>query len=294
MKKSNSILSKIWLIATVLIVLAGIVLLSVFGFNNTVDYSKGYELTVGVDQNVDNQNLIETTTESFFAENNIAPKKYSKVFLNDGSYVVYKFDGVIEFDKFYKDALISKLETALNNEYIAVSVDFKEFKSFSEVNALSIALALIISAVAIFVFTIIFGKGRIAVTNLFASIVSVLSYLGMIALFRVPVCNFLGVFTAFSLALSVLVATLLTFKFKNILRIVSNEKMPLSEVASQGVKEGLPKFIVIIASVLALCVALLVFGTAYLKILALHLLISAVASFGASLIGAPAVWALIK
>ena len=71
MEKSKNLLTKIWLVATVLIVLAGIVMLSLFGFNNTVDYSKGYELTVGVDQKIEGQDLVFQTAEEYFAEKDL-------------------------------------------------------------------------------------------------------------------------------------------------------------------------------------------------------------------------------
>ncbi len=291
MKNCKNILSKVWFLATVLIVLAGIVLLSVLGFNNTVDYSKGYELTIGVDQKTDNLDLIPTVSENFFDENGISPKKYSKVFLNDGAYVVYKFDEVIELDK---ESLILELETALDNKFVEVSAEFKEIKVYKNSNTLSLALALIITAVVVFLFVLIFGKARIALTTIFASVVSVLSYLGMVSLFRIPVCNFLGVFTSLAFAFSIGLTALITFKFKGIQKLVSNEKMPLCDVASLGLKESLIKFVVLMVAVLLASLGLLIFGTPYLKILALHLLVASVASFATALIGAPSVWALEK
>ncbi len=295
MEKSKNLLTKIWLVATVLIVLAGIVMLSLFGFNNTVDYSKGYELTVGVDQKIEGQDLVFQTAEEYFAEKGIAPKNYTKVYLNDGASVVYKFDSAIEIDKdaIDKDALVLKIENAIDNEFALVSVDFNEFSSYKQDNVLNFSLALLITAVVIFVLALILGKIKVSLGILLASIVSLIFYLGMVALFRIPVCDFLSVFTALSFIFGAILSAILLFKFKAIAKL-SDGKNTACEIAKQGAKSSSLKLVVLCGVVVLSAVSLLIFGTTYLKFLALHLLVSSVASISTALIGGSSYWALSK
>ena len=141
---------------------------------------------------------------------------------------------------------------------------------------------------------LIFGKIRIALTTLFASVISVITYLGMVSLFRIPICSFLGVFTALTFVFSISLTALLTFKFKGIQKLVSNEKLALSSIARMGLRESMIKYVVIMCAMLLLIIGLLILGTPYLKILALHLLLASIASFATSLLGAPTIWALEK
>ena len=290
MEKSKNLLTKIWLVATVLIVLAGIVMLSIFGFNNTVDYSKGYELTVGVDQKIEGQDLVFQTAEEYFSEKGIAPKNYTKVYLNDGASVVYKFDSAVDIDK---DTLVLKIENAIDNEFALVSVDFNEFSSYKQDNVLNFSLALLITAVVIFVLALILGKIKVSLGILLASIVSLIFYLGMVALFRIPVCDFLSVFTALSFIFGAILSAILLFKFKAIAKL-SDGKNTACEIAKQGAKSSALKLVVLCGVVVLTAVSLLIFGTTYLKFLALHLLVSSVASISTALIGGSSYWALSK
>ena len=293
MEKSKNLLTKIWLVATVLIVLAGIVMLSIFGFNNTVDYSKGYELTVGVDQKIEGQDLVFQTAEEYFVEKVIAPKNYSKVYLNDGASVVYKFDSAVEIDKIDKVALVSKIENAIDNEFALVSVDFNEISSYKQDNVLNFSLALLITAVVIFVLALILGKFKVSLGILLASIVSLIFYLGMVALFRIPVCDFLSVFTALSFIFGAILSAILLFKFKAITKL-SDGKNTACEIAKQGAKSSVLKLVVLCFIVVLSSASLLIFGTTYLKFLALHLLVSSVASISTAIIGGSSYWALSK
>ena len=293
MEKSKNLLTKIWLVATVLIVLAGIVMLSIFGFNNTVDYSKGYELTVGVDQKIEGQDLVFQTAEEYFVEKGIAPKNYSKVYLNDGASVVYKFDSAVEIDKIDKVALVSKIENAIDNEFALVSVDFNEISSYKQDNVLNFSLALLITAVVIFVLALILGKFKVSLGILLASIVSLIFYLGMVALFRIPVCDFLSVFTALSFIFGAILSAILLFKFKAITKL-SDGKNTACEIAKQGAKSSVLKLVVLCFIVVLSSASLLIFGTTYLKFLALHLLVSSVASISTAIIGGSSYWALSK
>lgn len=291
MKNCKNLLTKIWLIATLAIVLGGIVLLSVLGFNNTTDFSKGYELTVKVAHKVDNQDVIPETTEKFFEENNILNEKYSKVYINDGTGVIYSFDDVVEIDK---DTLKLKIEEALDNSLAQVSVEFKEFKTNNQNRVLFFALALLISAIIIFLFTLILGKLKVALITLIASVGSLISYLGMVALFRVPIFNVLGVFTSIAFIFGFILSLILAINFRQIIKLVSTEKLSLEGVANKGVKNNLFKFICIAVIILVLAIAMLIFGGVYLKFVALHLVLSAVSSFAVALIGVPFLWTLSK
>lgn len=294
MKNCKNLLTKIWLIATLAIVLGGIVLLSVLGFNNTTDFSKGYELTVKVAHKVDNQDVIPETTEKFFEENNILNEKYSKVYINDGTGVIYSFDDVVEIDKVALNALKLKIEEALDNSLAQVSVEFKEFKTNNQNRVLFFALALLISAIIIFLFTLILGKLKVALITLIASVGSLISYLGMVALFRVPIFNVLGVFTSIAFIFGFILSLILAINFRQIIKLVSTEKLSLEGVANKGVKNNLFKFICIAVIILVLAIAMLIFGGVYLKFVALHLVLSAVSSFAVALIGVPFLWTLSK
>ena len=117
--KNLSLKSKLWIVLTVAILCLGVIFLSVFGYNNSVDYSKGYELTVGLDQQDESLDDVFTTTENYFEEIDVSPVKYSNTSLNDGSYRIYRFDKVVEIDE---AKLFEKLESVVDNQYVSITV----------------------------------------------------------------------------------------------------------------------------------------------------------------------------
>jgi hypothetical protein len=132
------------------------------------------------------------------------------------------------------------------------------------------------------------------ITSLSVKPLSMITYLGMVALFRVPICDFLGVFTALSFVFAMILATILAFNFRQINNLQTNEKISSLEVASRGVKNNLFKFACIGCTVLILAIAMLIFGGAYLKFVALHLILASISSFAVTLIGVPFSWTLGK
>ena len=291
MKNCKNVLLKVWLLLTVAIVLGGVILLSVLGFNNTVDYTKGYELTVGVNYKVDNQDIIDDVAEEYLAEKGISYEKYSKVYVNDGQKVIYRFDKIVDVDVNALDKLIVE---KLDNNLAVVSVEFNEFTTNRENAVLFLVLALLISEVVVFFFTLILGKVKVALITMLASIVSVVSYLGMVALFRVPICSFIGVFTALSCLFGLGLSTILSFSIRQTQKLLTDEKQPLKDIVANVVRKNLFKFICIGSAVLLLSVLMLIFGGIYVKFVALHLILASVSSFATTLIGVPFAWCYKK
>lgn len=282
--------SKIWLIATLLIVCVGVIFLSVFGFNNTTDYSKGYELTVGLDQQDDDINKVYETAETYFDEIGVKPLSYSKVYINDGNSAVYKFKDLTGFDK---DELVGRIDAVVDNDYVDVIVSTKVVEAKASFDALNIILSLVISAIVLFLFLLIFVKFKMALTNLFASIVSVIAYISMVALFRIPVLNTLGIFVALTFAISTFISGLALIKFNATKKLSDNEKLSALEIVKINAKEYSVFNCIALVVLMLVALVLLVLGVGYLRFIALNIIVATISSVVMNYIAVPTIWSFI-
>ena len=70
--------TKIGIIITLVLILAGLAIFSFFGFNKTVDYDKGYRIEITtVDITEDKMPLIKETADKYFAESGYLGLKLS-------------------------------------------------------------------------------------------------------------------------------------------------------------------------------------------------------------------------
>ena len=134
--------SKIWLIATLLIVCVGVIFLSVFGFNNTTDYSKGYELTVGLDQQDDDISKVYESYEKILHENYVDSQDLLASLADKIEMCTY-FDGAqIYIDEFtgftpnqYK--VIRSLLCKASEVNITLTLDNKLVKTYNKTDIFS-------------------------------------------------------------------------------------------------------------------------------------------------------------
>ena len=103
---------KWFIIAALVLIVAGMTLFGVLGFNNTVDYKDSYEVHVGIDQSVDAAKVIlKDASENYFEEKDIKYSSYQVV--DDGVKLIYKFKNDVTSDV---SGLQTAIQTALSQQ----------------------------------------------------------------------------------------------------------------------------------------------------------------------------------
>lgn len=282
--------SKIWLISTIIIICLGVIFLSVFGFNNTADYSKGYQITVGLDQTDSSLDKVYETAETYFDEIGAKTLKYSKVYVNDGNSIIYSFNDLVEFNR---EELVDRIDAVVDNTFVDIIVEGKVTQSSVDFDAKGVLLALAISAIVIFVLSIIFVKIKMAITNFMVGILSALTYVSMSALFRIPVLNLLGVFVALAFVLGTILSSISLIKYNSFKKLSDNEKLSAVEIIKINYKDYSMFHGIAFSILMLISIALLIFGMGYLRFIALNVIIVAIASVSFNYVAVPTIWSFL-
>ena len=290
-KKSFKIALSIFLV----IILAGMVLVSLFGFNKSVDYNKSYEIVVGVDQNVGSaSDIVKDTADEFFAKNNVKPVSITTQKLDSGARYIYKFNaptGVVESQ--LKDAIQTAInsEESIKNLVATVSIDeVVVAKNASEINVIFVIAIAIVASLVYLIFTEKFATALTAIIN---SVISTVLYIAIIGASRIPVNATFDVFILTSFALSFIVTLGLTERFKEIALLKGDGKVDLSEVVVSGLKLSVVRLIFVLMAMVIVGVILAVINFGFI-FLALQLIIAGISAVASAVIFTCAFWPLFK
>ena len=111
--QNNNSTKKVWIIITLLIIVAGMVFLGVFGLGQSPDYKKSYEVRVSVDQNVNGSGeIVKDAAEKFFSDKGIKIASYATQSMDDGATFVYKIAQKADTD-FSTEELKNSVQNAL-------------------------------------------------------------------------------------------------------------------------------------------------------------------------------------
>lgn len=283
---------KIWLIISVTIVLCGMVVLGVFGLNNSVDYSKSFEVTVGVDQNVDG--LAEKAKEiavDYFDNNEKNYVCYSYQQTEDGLFI-FKFKGnpIIDNEEFNK--LISD---GVNSDKIKVITSVSEVVTsvsrLDEIRAVGLSMA--IATVVIFLFILIKDKLSAGVATLASSVISGILTFALASLTRIPTYPILAISLCASLILSGVLSTGMVARFKEELK--KGEKGVTSfDIADKVARKSGVRYLVMLIALVVVALALANITMDYLTFIALHVLLVGVSALFSSYVFTPIFWAVVK
>ncbi len=290
-KKSFKIALSIFLV----VILAGMVLVSLLGFNKGVDYNKGYEVVVGVDQNVGSASkIVKDTADEYFANNNLKPVSISTQTLDNGARYIYKFNaptGVVESQ--LKDAI----QTAINNEdsvkNLVASVSINDViveKNNSNVNIIFVIAIALVASMLYLIFTEKFATALVSIIN---SVISTILFIAIIGASRIPINATFDALILVSFALSFILTLGLTERFKEILLLKSDSKPNLNEIVELGLKLSIVRLIFVLLAIVVVGIILAVVNFGFIFI-SLQLIVAGISAVCSSAIFTCAFWPLFK
>ena len=288
--------AKIFFIVALVLIVAGMTMLGIFNFNQSVDYKNSYEMQISVDQNVGTSvQTMKNSAEKFFSDNGIAPVSYATQTMNDGATVVYKFNWDVS-------AKVGELKTAVkaaldaDTSFTGVGVDV-EFYVLGGDNASQVGkvvLALGVFAVIIFLYALIVEKLAGATATIFSSLLASVLFVSMINLVRIPALPFVSVTTALSALLAATLSVATVNKYRELVKL-SDGKANLTQIVDKASKSALLIYVFVCAALIvaaALFVGIL--GWVSYLFLALQIVVAALCGTASAYFATPFMWVVIK
>ena len=279
---------KIFLIVTLAVIVVGMTLFGVFGFNNAVREDKNYEVTIRVDQNLsDAGSIIKNQAEKYFDEIGASYFNYQQ--LKEGSAFVYSFkDNVIKQSEL--DEILKSSVAELKNEdgeliNVVATATVKEVLPTAENQVLDIFFALLIASAIILIYLLILEKPAVAFTTLINGILSLILFISVASIVRIPAYININVFIVASFVLSMVISAVICSRFKEIASSVGGEKMTNVEITSKSIKDSFFRVIIFLAIISLASICLLVAFTPYLVYAFVYMLIAGIVSVYSAILG---------
>ena len=296
MKISTVKFFKIFLIAALVLTVAGMTILGIFGLNKTVDYNVGYEVKVHVNQYTPTGNTIEvakSAADGYFAEKGIKPLGYSQQEEGTGLDIIYKFNTDVTADcAGLADTVNTALEERADIKGLTASTEFSKTSASTDSSVWYIAIAVGVAAILGFIYLLISAKFAQAVAVLCSAVSSVILYVALIGLTRIPVYPS-GIITGlFAFVFAEVLSVVMVSRFNEIAKL--NETATPAEIAEIGANRSLLRFAFLGGLLLLASVALIALGTTYIKFVGLQLLVADIVALSASFGFTPVVFAAIK
>lgn len=283
---------KIFICIAIAVLLAGMAILGFFGLNNTVDFSKSYEITVGVDQNLNGSaSKVKQFAEDYMQEKGASFKKYSIQALDDGNVYIYKFDKETGIEE---SELKEYLETKLNNDKVFIEVSVAEVVAKANVQVLNIVLGLVISAIAIFAYLFFAEKIASALSVVCVGGIASLLFVALVALSRIPALPFFSVILAFTFVLSTIFASVIASRLKEESKSTANEGLTDNEIADKVAEKSTKRFAFLFLVIVVSAILFAVLGRGYFIYLALQILIADICSVFVAFFATPTLWTALK
>lgn len=282
---------KTWIIIAVIAILAGAVMLGVFGLNYSANDKNAYEIQITVAGSVNDVEKTATEgAEKYFKEVKCEPS--SKQTIEDGA--IYHFDSIEGID----EAALATAAKAPEGYETTVTVS-KTVKGGTEKSVvLYTVLALGIAIAVIFVYTLIAEKLASGVAVLVSSVLSALLYASVTAIVRVPVGNFFAAGLAAATTLGAVLSVVMCNRFKETAKLVTEEKLTSADIANKSVKLSVQRFNFAFFAMAVAAVSFaslgLILGANGLLFVGVQILIAAVVSYFAAFTFTPVLYAAIK
>lgn len=286
---------KLFIIITLIVVVIGMTLFGIFGFNKTVDYDNSYEVKVSIEQSVeDAKSTLKTSAEEYLASKDIKSVDYATQQLSDGKILVYKFDKDVEIDALdMKNYIQTKFDNS-NLVGITVKAEYSSVRGINSFDALTVILAVGIALVVTFLFMLIMQKLSGAVAMISVSVVSALAFISLLAIVRIPAEPVVAISIGLTIILSAVLSSSTVAKCSEQFKAITQSKPNAMEVAEQVIVNEKNKYLYTAIAVLVASVTIMAFITPYLLFAGLHILFAGVVALAVSYFGTPLMWALIK
>ena len=287
---------RLWIIIALVTVVLGAVMFSVFGLNQTADYRSAYEVTVSVDQNVQNSgDLVKKTAEKYFDEIGYKFVSYATEKTEDGSTYIYKFNKAGDVNEailneklenaFKADEKLKDLNLVAKSEYKKTAISFKHSVGGT-------IAACIIGLAITFIVSLIMLRLASALTITCNAVMTAIIYIALLSITRIPALPDFIVAAALSMMLSAVMSFGICCTYKEKLRL--DEKAVLNEVAAEGVKDNAVRLYFIAGVAVAAAVVLSATCSVYLVFTGLKILFATVSAFLVSCVATPALWTVFK
>ena len=286
----NGVMNKIkwFIVSALIIVVVGLTVAGIFGLNNPIDYNDGYEVNVKIEIDDDNaKETLKSETEKYFEDNNIEYVSYQ--ILENGCSIIYKF----EIDPTEKvSGLKSVIESKLDNNQAIIDVNAVYKGSYLQ--PLEMLIAYGVGIVAIFLFMLIMNKLASAIAVVASSLASIVLFLSIMAITRIPAMPFVEISLMIAGALSVMLSATTVGRYREELKNKLSEKFSCTDVADKVAKTEFKKYLFILIGVLVASFAVFAFFTPYLMILGGQIGFAGISACLSAFFVTPAVWSAIK
>lgn len=282
---------KTWVIIALVAVLAGMVMLGIFGLNYSAAYKNSYEIKVTVAGSV---NGVEQTAvegaEKYFAD--VKCKPSSKQSLEDGA--IYRFDKI---DGIVAESLKTAAKAPEGYETTVTIGETVAEKGNKRATAYAV-LALCIAIAVAFIYTLIAEKLASGVAVLVSAVLSAMLYASLVAIIRVPADAFFAAGLAVAATLGAVLSVVMCNRFRETARMVTDEKLSSADVAERGASLSIARFnfafFALAVAAVSFAALGLIFGATGLLFVGIQVLIAAVVSYFAAFTFTPVVYAAIK
>lgn len=297
--QNNNSTKKVWIIITLLIIVAGMVFLGVFGLGQSPDYKKSYEVRVSVDQNVNGSGeIVKDAAEKFFSDKGIKIASYATQSMDDGATFVYKIAQKADTD-FNTEELKNSVQNALQAKEETKNLVAKadgvyetEVTAYKEVFGVSLALG--IASMIAFVYLLLVEKPVAAFSAVLGAIVSALLFISVTSIARIPAYPTFTVSLTFAFTLALVFSTVIVNRFREVMKISGNEKLSIAEIAAKGVKQSAARVIFVAVAVLAAAIPFAASCSLGLVFFALQIVAADVVAIFASLFWTAFFWSVMK
>lgn len=287
--------TKISIVISLVLILVGLSIFGFFGFNKSVDYSRGYSIEVSAPEiTKDKIPLIKDTADAYFAENGLNVFKVQTI--NEGETLIYVFGGRISNLQDYATGVKNYVQSALDQEVTGykVEVDANVTTYYNNNQYLGVLLALLVSVIVMIIYLAIFEKISGAFTTIIIAGFSAFMYLLMLAITRIPTQPFMEIFLVVSAGIGTLISSVIIHRSNEALKTSGNEKTPRFALAEKMTWASLVR-IAFMGGLALLCGLLLtILGNFYLKTLGLHLIVSTICGVFSSFAYTSLIWSILK
>lgn len=290
--KKLSLNVKLFIILTLVIVVVGMAMVGFLGFNQTTDFSTGYEVSITAKNALEEDvTTIRQTADEYFVQANVGVVGYETERLNDGETLIYKFtlDPTASISAL-KQAIVSAVPEVEN----FLEIEASQTKAFNDNQLVGISIAAAVALVVVIVYLAIMEKGAGLLGALASIIGSALIYVSAVAICRVPAIPFVSVFALASAIISAAFSIVIVNRCNEAIKNVANAKTAKMQIASDMTKMGALRIFLTLGALVLAGVVLGAFAPIYFKFMGIHLVLAGLSATLGSMLLTGLVWALVK
>ncbi len=289
---------KIFTVIALSAIVVGMVFLGIFGFNKTLDYDNGYELKIEIEGNYgetaeSTAGKMKTAAEKYFNEKGVNYKNYSVETLENGNVLLIKLDQQSS-EKIVIADLTAKIDDAIFESGLTSSASLYKKQIFTSSELGWVILGLGITAVIMFIYVFFTEKLAGALSVIITSLISVLLFLSLMAITRIPATPFVYTVMAFTCLLGASLSLVLVNRLSELKKNVGNDKKTGAELGDVALKSSAVRLAFVSGAILLAGLLFAIIGPAYLRFLGLQIIVSVISSLFATVSFSAVLWRVFK